>query len=174
MSLLLNIAPNPFSLSDMINWMMGSVANRSFDDIFLALPFMLAGTAIIALSSRSISALTLGEEVAASIGVNLGRSRLYLVLGSGLCTGASVSIAGAVGFVGIVAPHLVRRYVKFDPGSTLMPAALLAGCILVIADTIIRIIPTNNELKLGVVAALLGAPIFIMIASSRLTGTVND
>ncbi len=173
MSLLMNLAPNPFSLSDMINWMMGTVANRSFEDLLLAMPFMLAGSVLIFLSSRSLSALSLGEEVAASIGVNLPRARLILVLGSGLCTGASVAIAGAVGFVGIVAPHLVRRFVGFDPGRTLLPAALLAGIILVVADTFIRLIPTSNELKLGVVAALIGAPVFIMIASSRLAGANN-
>ena len=174
MSLLMNLAPNPFTLSDMINWMMGTVANRSLDDIFLALPFMLLGSLLILMSGRSLSALSLGEEVAATIGVNLPGARLVLVLGSGLCTGASVAIAGAVGFVGIVAPHLVRRYVQFDPARTLIPSALLAGCILLVADTFIRIMPTTNELKLGVVAALLGAPVFIWIASSRLAGARSD
>lgn len=174
MSLLMNLAPNPFSLSDMVNWMMGSVANRSFDDLALAAPFMLLGTILLVRSSRTLSALSLGEEVASSLGVNLPRSRLLLVLGAGLCTGASVSIAGAVGFVGIVAPHIVRRYVQYDPGKTLVPAAMLAGLILVIADTFIRVVPTSNELKLGVVAALIGAPIFIMIASSRMSGGNHD
>ena len=174
MSLLMNLAPNPFSLSDMVNWMMGSVANRSFDDLALAAPFMLLGSILLVRSSRTLSALSLGEEVASSLGVNLPRSRLLLVLGAGLCTGASVSIAGAVGFVGIVAPHIVRRYVQYDPGKTLVPAAMLAGLILVIADTFIRVVPTSNELKLGVVAALIGAPIFIMIASSRMSGGNHD
>lgn len=174
MSLLMNFAPNPFSLSDMVNWMMGTVANRSFDDLLLAAPFMLLGAFLLMTSRSSLSALTLGEEVATSLGVNLRRARLAIVLGTGLCTGAAVSIAGAVGFVGIIAPHLVRRFVRYDPGSTLVPSALLAGIILVIADIFIRVVPTSVELKLGVVAALFGAPVFILIASQRLAGNFDD
>ncbi len=168
MSLLMNLAPNPFSLSDMLNWMMGSVANRSIDDLLLASPFAIAGATFLLHSRHSLTVLTLGESVAGTLGVNLSRVRIVIVLGAGLCTGAAVSIAGAVGFVGIVAPHLIRRYVDYDAGRTLVPAALLAGCILVAADTLIRILPTPVELKLGVVAALLGAPVFILIAAQRM------
>lgn len=168
MSLMLNLAPHPFSLNEMVNWTMGTVANRSFDDLLLAAPFMLVGSLMLLACRRPLTALALGEDVASTIGVNLARSRLIIVVGCGLCTGAAVSIAGAVGFVGIVAPHLVRRYVHHDPGKTLLPAALLAGLILMIADLLIRIAPTTQELKLGVVAALFGAPIFILIATQRM------
>ena len=170
MSLLMNLAPNPFSLSDMVNWMMGTVANRSVDDLLLASPFMLLGTVLIMSAARTLSVLSLGEEVASTVGVNLPRARLIIVIGTGLCTGASVAVAGAVGFVGIVAPHLVRRFVDYDPGKTLVPAALLGALILVAADMLIRVAPTDVELKLGVVAALIGAPIFIWIATSRMAG----
>lgn len=170
MSLLLNLSPTPFTLSDMVNWTMGSVANRSIDDLILSAPFMLVGTWLLLSARRSLTALSLGEAVASTIGVDLPRSRLLIVIGCGLCTGASVAIAGAVGFVGIVAPHLIRRYVDHDPGRTLLPAALLAGLILVVGDTLIRLIPTSQELKLGVIAALIGAPIFIYIATRRLRG----
>ena len=167
MSLLLNIAPNPFSLSDMISWMLGSVANRSFDEIILALPFLIAGSAILLATRRGLSALTLGEEAASGVGLNLRNQRIFTVLGAGLATGASVALAGAIGFVGIVAPLLVRPFVNHDPARSLIPSALLAGLILVIADIGVRIIPTTNELKLGVVAALLGAPVFVWIAMQR-------
>lgn len=167
MSLLMNLAPNPFSLSDMINWMLGSVANRSFDEIALALPFLVAGTVILLATRRGLSALTLGEEAASGVGLNLRNQRIFTVLGAGLATGASVALAGAIGFVGIVAPHLIRPFVGHDPARSLVPSALLAGLILVIADIGVRIIPTNNELKLGVVAALLGAPVFVWIAMQR-------
>jgi len=167
MSLLLNLAPNPFSLSDMINWMLGSVANRSFDEIGLCLPFMLAGVAILLLTRRGLSALTLGEEAASGVGVNLRNQRIYTVIGAGLATGASVALAGAIGFVGIVAPHLIRPFVGHDPAQSLIPSALLGGLLLVLADIGVRIIPTDNELKLGVVAALIGAPIFIWIAMQK-------
>ena len=167
MSLLVNLAPNPFSLSDMINWMLGSVANRSFDEITLALPFLMAGTGILLVTRRGLSALTLGEEAASGVGLNLRNQRIFTVLGAGLATGASVALAGAIGFVGIVAPHLIRPFVEHDPARSLVPSALLAGFILVIADIGVRIIPTDNELKLGVIAALIGAPVFVWIAMQR-------
>lgn len=174
MALMMNFAPNPFSLADMINWMMGTVANRSFTDILLAAPFLAIGSTILLVSGKDLSAFTLGEEAAAGIGVNLQRVRLSIVIGSGICTGAAVSIAGAVGFVGIVAPHLVRPHVQHEPAATLVPSALLGGVMLVLADIFIRIVPTNTELKLGVVAALLGAPVFVWIASQRLGGSGDD
>lgn len=167
MSLLVNLAPNPFSLSDMINWMLGSVANRSFDEITLVLPFLIAGAGILLTTRRGLSALTLGEEAASGVGLNLRNQRIFTVLGAGLTTGASVALAGAIGFVGIVAPHLIRPFVRHDPARSLVPSALLAGLILVIADIVVRIIPTDNELKLGVIAALIGAPIFVWIAMQR-------
>jgi len=172
MSLLMNLAPNPFSLSDMINWTLGSVANRSFQEIGFAMPFLLAGTLILLFSRRGLSALTLGEEAASGVGLNLRHQRILTVLGAGLATGASVALAGAIGFVGIVAPHIVRPFVGHDPARSLIPSAILAGLILVIADIGVRVIPTNNELKLGVVAALLGAPVFVWIAMQR--RAVND
>ncbi|MBU1286244.1 MAG: iron ABC transporter permease [Alphaproteobacteria bacterium] len=172
MSLLMNLAPNPFSLADMINWMLGSVANRSFREIGLAAPFILVGAAILLASRRGLSALTLGEEAASGVGLNLRTQRILTVLGAGLATGGSVALAGAIGFVGIVAPHVIRPFVGHDPARSLVPSALFAGLILVLADIGVRIIPTSNELKLGVVAALIGAPAFVWIAMQRRTG--ND
>ena len=169
MSLLMNLAPNPFSLSDMTNWMLGSVANRSYDEILLVLPFLVVGSTILLATGRGLSALTLGEEAASGVGVNLRIQRILTVLGAGFATGASVALAGAIGFVGIVAPHLIRPFFGHDPARSLIPSALLAGLILVIADIGVRLIPTNNELKLGVVAALVGAPIFVWIAMQRRT-----
>ena len=170
MSLLMNLAPNPFSLSDMINWMLGSVANRSFDDLALAMPFLSAGLLILGVSRRGLAALTLGEEAASGVGLNLRRQRILIVLGAGLATGAAVSIAGAIGFVGIVAPHIVRPFVRHDPARSLLPSALLAGLFLILADIGVRVIPTQTELKLGVMAALIGAPAFIWIAMQRRVG----
>lgn len=167
MALLLNLAPNPFSLADLISWTLGSVANRGFDDLFLAAPFLIIGSLCIAASARSLSALSLGEDAAFGMGVNLKRTRLLVVTGAGIATGAAVSIAGAIGFVGIVAPHLVRPFAGYDPARTLLPSALMGGIILVLADIGVRIIPTPAELRLGVVAALIGAPIFIWIAAQR-------
>lgn len=166
-SLLMNLAPNPFSLADMLDWMLGTVAHRSFADLALAVPFLAAGLALLLAARRALTALALGEEAAAGLGVDLARSRLLVVAGAGLATGAAVALAGAIGFVGIVAPHLVRPFVDHDPARTVVPAALLAGLILVLADIGVRIAPTAAELKLGVVAAIIGAPVFIWIASQR-------
>ncbi|XOV85767.1 MAG: FecCD family ABC transporter permease [bacterium] len=167
MSLLMNFAPHPFTLADMINWMLGSVANRSYADLQLSVPFMLIGMTVLWRSRSGLSALSLGEEGARGIGLNLRRQRLMVVTGAGIATGAAVALAGAIGFVGIVAPHIVRPWVGFDPARTLLPSALLGGLLLVLADIILRLLPTTGELKLGVVAALLGAPVFIWIAFHR-------
>ncbi|MBN2971816.1 iron ABC transporter permease [Roseomonas aeriglobus] len=167
MALMLNLAPDPFSLADMINWTLGSVANRSFAEIAGTAPFMAAGGALLFLTRRGLSALTLGEEAAAGIGLDLRRQRIAVVLGAGLATGASVALAGAIGFVGIVAPHLVRPWVGHDPARSLLPSGLLAGLFLVLADIGVRLIPTTAELRLGVVAALVGAPLFVLIAARR-------
>lgn len=167
MSLLMNLAPHPYALSDMINWMLGSVANRSLDDIALAAPFLLCGLVILYGTRRGLAALTLGEEAAAGVGLSLPRQRVATVLGAGLSTGASVALAGAIGFVGIVAPHIVRPLVAHDPARSLVPSALLAGLLLVLADIGVRLIPSEQELRLGVVAALVGAPVFVWIAVRR-------
>jgi iron complex transport system permease protein len=167
MSLLINFAPHPFTLSDMMRWMLGSVANRSFEDILLALPFMAVGAVVLYATRRGLSALTLGEEAASGVGLNLARQRLLIVMGAGLATGASVSLAGAIGFVGIIAPHVVRPLVGHDPARSLVPSALLAGLVLVLADIGVRTLPTANELGLGVLAALIGAPAFVWIAAQR-------
>ena len=169
MSLLLNLAPNPFSLADMMNWLLGSVANRSFLDLQTTVPFIAAGLAILFATRRGLSALTLGDEAASGIGLNLHRQRIAVVVGAGLATGAAVALAGAIGFVGIVAPHIVRPFVDYDPARSLLPSAILAGLILVLADIAVRLMPTTTELKLGVVAALIGAPAFIWIAMQRRT-----
>lgn len=167
MALLMNLAPNPFSLADLVNWTLGSVANRSFSDLALAAPFVGAGLALLFASARNLSAFSLGEEAAAGLGVDLAPARFLVIAGVGLATGAAISLAGAIGFVGLVAPHAVRPLVRHDPARVLAPAALLGALILTIADVLARIMPTTNELKLGVLAALIGAPAFIWIALGR-------
>jgi len=169
MALLMNIAPNPFSLAELVNWMLGSVANKSLRDLVLTLPFMCLGAAIVYTQHRGLNAMTLGEEAAIGVGVDIARLRIGIILGTGLLTGAAVALAGAIGFVGIVAPHIIRPWVASTPSAVLLPSSLLAGCLLVIADIIVRLLPTNNELQLGVVAALMGAPLFvwIVIATSQ-------
>lgn len=163
-SLVMNLAPNPFALSDLVNWLFGTVANRSFADLALAAPFAAAGLALLFLAAPGLHALTLGEETAASLGANLKRTRLCVIAGAALLVGASVSLAGAIGFVGIVAPHLARAFAGQHASRIIVPGALLGGVMLLGADLVIRILPFDQELKLGVAAALVGAPAFIIVA----------
>lgn len=164
-ALAINLAPNPFALSDLITWMLGSVANRSALDLAFAAPFWIAGAALIALAAPGLRALTLGEITAETLGANVARTRLLIVTGAALLTGASVAVAGVIGFVGIVAPHMMRPFVSHDPARVILPGALLGGLILLLADTALRVAPLDQELRLGVAAALMGAPAFIWIAA---------
>ncbi|MDT0575938.1 iron ABC transporter permease [Croceicoccus sp. F390] len=167
MALLMNLAPNPFSLADMVNWMLGTIENGSVDDLVFAAPFLIAGGTILLLARRGLAALALGEEAAEGLGLDLARQRLAVIVGAGLATGGAMALAGAIGFVGIIAPHLVRPLVRYDPSRLLVPSAFLGALILVLADVGVRILPTDAELKLGVVASLIGAPIFVWIAGRR-------
>lgn len=163
-ALVMNLAPNPFILSDLVNWLFGSVANRSFDDLALLAPFMAAGLAFALRAAPGLTALALGEEAAASIGADLSKTRALAIGGAALMTGAAVALAGAIGFVGIVAPHLARPFVGHDPGRAILPAAMIGGATLALADLSVRLLPFDQELKLGVAAALIGAPAFILVA----------
>jgi iron complex transport system permease protein len=165
MSLALNMAPNPYSLSDLVNWMMGSVANRSWSDLVLPAPALVIGAALVLMAGPGLRALSLGEETAASLGADPKRTRLLVIGGTSLLAGAGVATAGTIGFVGIVAPHVMRPFVRHDPQGLLVPSALFAGIILLAADIAIRVLPFQQELKLGVAAALVGGPVFIWIAA---------
>lgn len=167
MALILNFAPNPFSLSDLINWTLGSVANRSLTDFAISAPLILLGGILLVSQRASLSLLSIGEAAAMAHGLDGRRTRLFVIAGTGIATGAAVALAGAVGFVGIVAPHLVRPWTGHDPGRALIPSAWLGALLLVLADLLVRLLPTDNELRLGVVAALAGAPIFMMIVLRR-------
>lgn len=164
-TLVMNFAPNPFVLTDLVAWLFGSVANRSAPDLYLAAPFMAAGLAMILAAGNGVRALTLGEEAAFSLGADLFRTRALVIAGAALLVGASVSVAGSVGFVGVVAPHLARPFAGHDPARTVIPAALIGGALLAAADFAIRMLPFDQELKLGVAAALIGAPGFVWIAA---------
>lgn len=164
MALFVNLAPNPFSLSDLINWTAGSVVNRDWTHIAIGAPAIAAGLMLLSASRRALSAMLFGEEVAASMGVDLSRMRLLLILGVGLATGGAVAIAGMIGFVGLIAPHIVRAAVGHDAGRTILPSALAAAIMLVLADAAIRLWPAGPDLHLGTVTALIGAPLFAIIA----------
>ena len=160
-SLVLNLSPNPFAAMEIVYWMMGSLADRSMSHVWLAAPFMAVGLVMLLSLGRSLDALTLGEDAAASMGVNLNRLRLTVIFGTALAVGASVSVAGAIGFVGLVVPHILRPLVGAQP-SRLLPAAALGGAAMVLAaDIAVRVVAPDQDLKLGVLTALIGAPFFL-------------
>lgn len=169
-SLVLNLSPNPFAAMEIVYWMMGSLADRSMVHVWLAAPFMVLGMAVLLATGRSLDALTLGEDAAQSLGVDLNRLRLMVILGTAAAVGASVAVAGAVGFVGLVIPHLLRPLVGGRP-SLLLPASAFGGAaMLLAADIAVRVIAPDQDLKLGVLTALVGAPFFLHLIW-RLRGT---
>ncbi|MCC7394591.1 MAG: iron ABC transporter permease [Sphingomonadaceae bacterium] len=163
MALFVNLAPNPFSLSDLINWTAGSVANRDWQDCVVSAPFILGGIALLVTQRRNLSLLLLGDEAAFSHGLDLRTTRLTIVIGTGLATAGSVALAGMIGFVGLVAPHAVRLFLRNDAGASLIPAAIMGGVMTLLADVGVRLFPWGNMLHLGTIAALLGAPVFVLL-----------
>ncbi|HUH38228.1 MAG TPA: iron ABC transporter permease [Spongiibacteraceae bacterium] len=157
----LNFAPNPFALSEIVFWLLGSVANRSFQDLAISLPFMLLGWAVLLSTGRFLDALTLGEDSARSLGFASGRLRWRLVLGVACCVGAAISVSGNIGFVGLVVPHLLRPWVGYQPSRLLLASALAGASLLVLADVLAQTLSPGQELKLGVVTALVGGPFFL-------------
>jgi iron complex transport system permease protein len=167
-ALILNLAPNPYIALEIAFWLLGSLEDRSRQHVFLVVPFLVASWIILAANARSYRALTLGEEAAASLGVNITRTRMMTVAGVALGVGAAVAITGSIGFVGLVAPHLVRRLSGSDPARLMLPAALAGAALLLASDIAVRLIPSTVELKLGVVTALIGVPVFLsMIFAER-------
>lgn len=162
-ALVLNLSPNPFAAMEIMFWMMGSLADRSFVHVAIAAPFVAVGAWLMLGVGRGLDALTLGEDAAASLGLPLDRLRLRLVLGVAAAVGASTAVAGSVGFVGLVVPHLLRPLVGARP-SALLPASALGGAAMVLAaDIAVRLILPGRGLQLGVLTALVGAPLFLRL-----------
>jgi len=166
-ALALNLAPNPFAAVEIAFWLLGSLQDRSSEHVYLAMPFLLANWVMMAMNARAFRALTLGEDAAISLGVNVDAVRLRVVAGVAIGVGAAVAVAGAIGFVGLVAPHLVRRLVGSDPGRVLLSGTLTGAALLLASDIAVRLVPGPVEIKLGVVTALIGVPFFLMMIFSE-------
>lgn len=163
-ALIFNLSPSPIASAEVMNWLLGSVQNRSWVDVAWVAPLVLVSGILAAVASSGLRMLTLGDEAASASGLSMGRLRTAALIAAALAAGAATAVAGIIGFVGLAAPHLVRRAVRGDPGRVLLPAALAGGLILVLADLAARVTPTDQELKLGVFTALVGAPLFALIA----------
>lgn len=163
-SLIISLAPNPFALSEIVTWLMGSLESRSWHDVALAAPPTALGLALLLRAGPALDALTLGEETARSLGVDPARLLRLMVLATGLVVGAGVAAAGIIGFVGLVVPHLLRPFTDQRPSSLIVPSALGGALLLLLADCLCRLLPlAGGELRIGIALSLLGAPFFLRL-----------
>ncbi len=162
-ALLISLAPNPFASSEIITWLMGAITDRSWNDIYFTAPLVMIGMIALLCIAKMLDALTLGQEVAISMGVNIAMLQYLLVIGIGFTVGASVAVTGIIGFVGLVVPHLMRPLTDEKPSSLLIPSAIAGAILILAADSIIRIIPSASELRLGITMSLMGAPFFLAL-----------
>lgn len=162
-ALVMNLSPNPFAALEIAFWLLGSLEDRSFRHVELALPFIIAGAAILMSQRSAFRALSLGEETAQSLGVHVSRLRLLVILGVALGVGGAVAVAGSIGFIGLVAPHLMRPIVGHDPARLLIPSALTGAALLLAADIAVRIIPSTTDIKVGVLTSIIGVPFFLYL-----------
>jgi iron complex transport system permease protein len=162
-ALALSLAPSPYATLEILHWILGGLADRSMVHVWLAVPFILVGLALLATLARGLDALSLGEEAATSMGVDMRSVRLRLILGTALAVGAGTAVAGAVGFVGLIVPHVLRGTVGHRPGALLFASALGGGALTLAADLAARVILTDREINLGVLTAIIGAPFFVAL-----------
>ncbi len=162
-SLALNVAPSPYAAYEIMTWLMGSLSDRSWNHVVLILPFVVLGCAMLAYTARALDALSLGEAQAQSLGIDLDRLRILAILGTALAVGAATSVTGAIGFVGLIAPHMIRPFVGHQPSRILLPATLLGAILLLSADIATRLIHIGPELKIGVLTSLIGTPFFFWL-----------
>jgi iron complex transport system permease protein len=162
-ALVMNLSSNPFVVLEIAFWLLGSLEDRSFRHVMLALPFIAAGAIILISQRNAFRALSLGEETAQSLGVDVGRLRLWVILGTALGVGGAVAVAGTIGFIGLVAPHLMRPLIGHDPARLLVPSALTGAALLLAADIAVRIIPSTSDIKVGVLTSIIGVPFFLYL-----------
>ena len=163
MSLAISLSPTPFAMSEIVTWLMGALSDRSWNDVVIAAPLTLAGIALLLRAGPSLDALTLGEQAARSLGVDPRRLQWLMIGGIGLTVGASVAAAGIIGFVGLIVPHLLRRFTDGRPSQLIVPSALAGALLVLVADSVCRVLPLQGELRLGIALSLLGAPFFLAL-----------
>lgn len=165
-SLTLSLSPNPWAAGEIVHWMLGALTDRSLDDLTIAAPLIVIGGIMTLRCRHVLDALTLGEVGARSLGIDLNRAQWQLAAGIGLTVGASVAVAGIIGFVGLIVPHLLRPIVGARPGALLLPSAIGGAALVLAGDVLVRLLPGGSELQLGVVMSLVGAPFFFVLLYS--------
>lgn len=170
LSLVLNLAPSPYAVQEIVLWMLGSIANRSMQDFYLLLPATLLGWALLFRTGHALNALSLGEDTAQTMGVNVSRLRWRIFIAISLGIGAAVSTTGSIGFIGLVVPHMLRPLVNYEPSRLLPLSALGGAALLLAADIVVRMFPAGIDIKVGVITSIIGAPFFLyLIVSTRRT-----
>jgi iron complex transport system permease protein len=162
-ALVMNLSSNPFVVLEIAFWLLGSLEDRSFRHVTLALPFIVAGAIILMSQRNAFRALSLGEETAQSLGVDVGWLRLMVISGVALGVGGAVAVSGTIGFIGLVAPHLMRPLIGHDPTRLLVPSALTGSALLLCADVAVRVIPSTSDIKVGVLTSIIGVPFFLYL-----------
>ncbi|MCR2833590.1 FecCD family ABC transporter permease [Parerythrobacter lacustris] len=162
-SLAISMAPNAFAMSEIVGWLMGALTDRSWCDVGVAAPLTLAGIGLLALLGRDLDALILGDSAARSLGMDERRVLWMLIGGIGLTVGSGVAVAGIIGFVGLIVPHLVRPLTDRRPSQLLLPSALAGALLVLVADSVVRVLPLVTELRLGIALSLIGAPFFLWL-----------
>lgn len=163
MSLAISFAPNAFAMSEIVTWLMGALTDRSWREVWIAAPLTLAGIACFWIVRSDLDALILGEGAARSLGMRPGILQAWLITGVGLTVGSGVAVAGIIGFVGLMVPHLVRPFTDRRPSQLIVPSALAGALLVLVADSVVRILPTMTELRLGIALSLIGAPFFLWL-----------
>ena len=171
-ALVMNLSSNPFAALEIAFWLLGSLEDRSFRHVSLALPFITAGAIVLMSQRNAFRALSLGEETAQSLGVDVGRLRLLVIVGVALGIGGAVAVTGTIGFIGLVAPHLMRPLIGHDPARLLVPSALTGAVLLLAADIAVRIIPSTTDIKVGVLTSIIGVPfsLYLIVRERRALG----
>ena len=172
MSLAISLSPTPFAMSEIVFWLMGALTDRGWHEVWIAAPLTLVGLVVLRLAGRGLDALTLGEDAARSMGMEPRRLQAQLIAGVGLTVGAGVAVAGIIGFVGLMVPHLVRPFTNHRPSALIVPSALAGALLLLVADCVCRVLPTVSELRLGIALSLLGAPFFFALLLRMRRGLV--
>nr|WP_106783213.1 iron ABC transporter permease [Lysinibacillus timonensis] len=162
------------AMTQIIYWLYGSVGMRGWDYVQLIIPFMIIGSLIVLYHYRELNALALGEEAADHIGVNVKRGKIFVLIGASLLTGAAVAVSGSIGFVGLVIPHLVRLVTGPNHRHVLPLSIIIGGAFLIFADLLSRTIIAPQELPIGVVTALVGAPVFAFLLIRDRIGRRNS
>ncbi|MEB1808698.1 MAG: iron ABC transporter permease [Bacillaceae bacterium] len=159
----LMIALTGEELRQIIGWLMGSVSMRGWSYVYLIAPFFFAGFLILLFNAKELNALAFGEETAKHLGVNIQARKLMILFGAALLTGSAVAVSGAIGFVGLVIPHLTRLIWGPDHRHLLPLSVLIGGGFLVLTDLVARTLIAPTELPIGVITALIGGPVFAII-----------